>query len=241
MAKRRLIDVVMARGLCRDRGEARRMILAGEVRINGHTMTQPAAFVEDDAEVSACREARPVSRAGQKLDYAFARWRLDVDGLATADIGAATGGFTECLLRHGARKVYAIDTGKGQLAWALRRDPRVAVMERTNILRVDALPEPVAFAAIDTSWTPLRRSLPAAGRLLRPGGEAVALLKPNYELQDTSKLVAGVLADREERARVVDAFLGWAAQAGWAVVDAAESPVTGDRGNVEWLVYLKRG
>lgn len=238
MAKKHLIDATLAAGLCEDREEARRLILAGAVLVNGHRMSQPGAFVGGDVRLTLRDRPEWVSRAGQKLEYAVTRWRIPIEGLVTADAGAAGGGFTECLLRHGARRVYAIETGKGQLAWKLRQDPRVVVMEQTNILYLTTLPEPIDLMVVDTSWTPLRRSLPPAVRLLKAQGEVIALLKPNYEIQDTTRLTGGVLTDDRIRQEVVQDFLRWTEEQGWQARDAIPSPISGDKGNIEWLIWL---
>lgn len=238
MARKRLIDLVLSEGVCQDRNEARRLILSGGVLVNGHRSSQPAEFLSTEATVTLASTRRFVSRAGQKLKHAFDSWNLDITGATTADIGAASGGFTECMLQYGAKRVYAIDTGKGLLHWKLRNDSRVVVLEETNILHLDNLPEKVSFLSIDTSWTPLRLSLPHAAGLLEHGGTAIALLKPNYEIQRPELLNDGILEDVTIRDQVVNEFEKWASEVGWQSVMATESPVTGDKGNVEWLVHL---
>jgi 23S rRNA (cytidine1920-2'-O)/16S rRNA (cytidine1409-2'-O)-methyltransferase len=238
VAKKRLIDLVLSKRVCQDRNEARRLILSGGVLVNGHRSSKPAEFLSADVIVTLASTQRSVSRAGQKLKHAFDSWGLDVTGATTADIGAASGGFTECMLQHGAKRVYAIETGKGLLNWKLRSDSRVVVLEETNILHLDDLPEKLSFLSIDTSWTPLRLSLPHAARLLVHGGTAIALLKPNYEIQRPELLREGILEDAVMRGQVVDEFIQWASEAGWQSVRAIESPITGDKGNMEWLVYL---
>lgn len=240
MAKLRLIDAVLARRLCDDRDRARRLILAGEILVNGHRISQPAMFVKSDATLTLTDLSRPVSRAGHKLEYALTRWDIRVESIVAADIGAASGGFTERLLRHGAQRVYAIETGKGQLSWKLRQDPRVVVMEETNILYLETLPERIALAVIDTSWTPLRQALPRVERLLGQSGEVIALLKPNYELQDPARLARGILEDERVRQEVVRTFLQWAEEQGWTIHHAMPSPIAGDKGNVEWLTHMSR-
>lgn len=239
MAKRRLIDLVIDRGLIIDRDQARQLILAGSVQVNGHKMVQPAAYVGSDVEVGLKNLETSVSRAGQKLSFALSKWAIPVEDKIAADVGAATGGFTECLLRHGARRVYAIETGKGQLAWKIREDKRVVVMEETNILKQPTLPEPVDLATIDVSWTPLCQALPSLAVLLNEQNTVIALLKPNYELQNPVKLVNGVLIDPQIRMQVIEKFVIWAESHGWQVLNESQSPVTGDRGNVEWLFHLR--
>lgn len=238
MSQRRLIDAVLAEGFCQDRDQARQLILAGEIRVNSHQATQPSAFVRKDALLVRVDSRQPVSRAGQKLSCALTEWQIPVEGKVAADIGAAAGGFTECMLERGAIRVYAIERGKGQLAWKLRQDARVVVMEDTSILDGPLLPECVTLAAIDVSWTPLKRALPHVATLLAPGADVIALIKPNYELQDPDKLVEGVLVDESLRKTVVEDVLAWIAAHGWRIRATMVSPITGDGGNVEWLVRL---
>ena len=177
-----------------------------------------------------------VSRAGLKLDHALTTFALDVTGLVCADLGCNAGGFTDCLLQRGAAKVYAVDTGYGALDWKLRKDPRVAVMERTNAMHV-TLPEPVGFVCIDVAWTRQRRILPAARRLVAPDGVVVTLIKPHYEA-DKGWLVKGVLpADRVDE--VVEAVKGDVAAAGFEVVGLTRSPILGGEGNAEALAQLR--
>lgn len=177
-----------------------------------------------------------VSRAGLKLDHALTAFAIDVAGLVCADLGCNAGGFTDCLLGRGAAKVYAIDTGYGALAWKLRKDARVVVMERTNAMHA-TLPEPVVLACIDVAWTRQRRILPAAAKLLAPGGTVVTLIKPHYEA-DKSWLVKGVLpAARVDE--VVAAVRQDVAAAGFEVVALTQSPILGGEGNIEVLAQLR--
>lgn len=238
MAKRRLIDLVVHRQVCEDRDRAGRLIMAGEVLVNGQPLRRPSILIDPEVHITLRGTPRDVSRAGQKLAYALDTWHVTVHDRVVADVGTATGGFTECLLRRGARRVYAVEVGKGQLHWTLRRDPRVVALEGTNILYVSALPEPVHLAVIDTGWTPLRRVLPRVRGLLGAGGEVIALLKPNYEAQDPSALVGGVLRDARHQQEIVQGFVAWAAEHGWTVDHVDQSPITGDKGNVEWLIHL---
>lgn len=177
-----------------------------------------------------------VSRAGLKLEAALVAFGLEVRGQVCADLGANVGGFTDCLLQRGAAKVYAVDTGYGTLAWTLRKDPRVVVMERTNALHV-CLPEPVDLAVIDVGWTRQVRILPAARKLLKPGGAIVTLIKPHYE-SDRARKTRGVLTPEEARAqveRVVEQIAGL----GLAVSGLIQSPLEGQGGNIEFLAYVK--
>ncbi|WP_428938750.1 TlyA family RNA methyltransferase [Fontivita pretiosa] len=177
-----------------------------------------------------------VSRAGLKLDYALNAFGVDVSGLVCADLGSNVGGFVDCLLRRGAAKVYAIDTGYGVLDWKLRRDPRVVVMERTNAMHV-SLPEPVQLVTIDVAWTRQRAILPAARRLLDPAGQVVTLIKPHYEAP-RSMLRGGVLP-AEKLDQVLESVRADIAAAGFQIVQTVTSPITGWKGNIEVLAHLR--
>lgn len=178
-----------------------------------------------------------VSRGGLKLEHAIKTFNLVVTGLTCADLGCSTGGFTDCLLQHGAAKVYSVDTGYGVLAWKLRKDPRVIVMERQNAMHV-TLPEPVGFVSIDVSWTKQSKILPAARRIVVPGGTVVTLIKPHYEA-DPKLLRGGVLPD-DAVPSVVDKVLAEVPAMGYSVVATTPSPIRGsDKGNIEVLALLK--
>jgi 23S rRNA (cytidine1920-2'-O)/16S rRNA (cytidine1409-2'-O)-methyltransferase len=179
---------------------------------------------------------RFVSRAGEKLDHALEKFALDVHGLVCADFGSNTGGFTDCLLKRGAAKVYAIDTGYGVLDWNLRKDPRVVVMERTNAMHV-TLPEPIDLIAIDVAWTKQKNILPAAKRVLKPAGVVVSLIKPHYEA-DPKLLLKGVLPVQalEEVVTGVKSDVG---ESGFEVIQTIQSPILGAKGNIEVLALLK--
>jgi 23S rRNA (cytidine1920-2'-O)/16S rRNA (cytidine1409-2'-O)-methyltransferase len=177
-----------------------------------------------------------VSRAGLKLDHALTAFALDVRDRVCADLGCNAGGFTDCLLQRGATKVYAIDTGYGALEWKLRKDVRVVVMERTNAMHAE-LPEPVSFVCIDVAWTRQKHILPAARRLLSPGGDVVALIKPHYEAE-RSWLVKGILP-RVRLEEVMSAVLHDIDAAGFQVIARTDSPILGGEGNAEVLVHLR--
>ena len=177
-----------------------------------------------------------VSRAGQKLEHALATFGVDVSGLVCADLGSNTGGFVDCLLRRGAAKVYAIDTGYGALEWKLRKDPRVVVMERTNAMHAE-LPEPASIVTIDVAWTRQRNILPAARRMVRHEGTVVTLIKPHYEAE-RSQLAKGILPESEVDA-VVERVRGDIHAAGFEVLQTVRSPILGAKGNAEVLAQLK--
>lgn len=177
-----------------------------------------------------------VSRAGRKLDHALTEFRIDVGGLSCADLGSNVGGFVECLLRRGAARVYAIDTGYGLLDWKLRKDPRVVVMERTNAMYVE-LPEPVDFVSIDVSWTRQRHILPAAQRLLRKSGTVVSLIKPHYEAPP--ELLRRGLLPAEYLDQVMARVKKDIESTGFSIVKWMDSPIRGSAGNREYLVQLR--
>jgi 23S rRNA (cytidine1920-2'-O)/16S rRNA (cytidine1409-2'-O)-methyltransferase len=176
-----------------------------------------------------------VSRAGQKLEHALTGFGIDVTGLTCADLGCSTGGFTDCLLQHGAAKVYAVDTGYGVLDWKLRKDPRVIVMERTNAMHVE-LPEPVDVVTIDVAWTKQRNILPAARRIVRADGTVVSLIKPHYEA-DAKLLKKGVLP-QEHLQSVLECVETDIANAGFSLLSTTPSPIKGTKGNTEVLAWL---
>ena len=177
-----------------------------------------------------------VSRAGQKLEHALASFGIDVTGFVCADLGSNAGGFVDCLLRRGAAKVYAIDTGYGALEWKLRKDPRVVVMERTNAMHV-TLPEPVDLVSIDVAWTKQRHILPAAGRMLKAGGQVVTLIKPHYEAE-AGMLRKGVLPEEHLEA-VVERVRREIGEIGFEVEGVVTSPIKGAKGNFEVLGWLR--
>jgi 23S rRNA (cytidine1920-2'-O)/16S rRNA (cytidine1409-2'-O)-methyltransferase len=247
MPKVRLDLLLVERGLAESRAKAQALIMAGQVRVAGQTALKPAAAVDASAALTVDPGPRFVSRGGEKLDAALEAFALDVNGLVCADVGASTGGFTDCLLQRGAAKVYAIDVGKGILHWKLRNDKRVVVMEETNARYVDALPELVSLVTVDASfislkillpvvrkWTPLR--LPLISTKL---GGVVALIKPQFEAG--KKDVArgdGVIRDPEIHRQVLLDVLVFAQQEGFHVRGLIKSPLLGPKGNAEFLAWL---
>ncbi len=239
--KQRLDDLVVLRGLAEGRRPAQALILAGEVRVNGEVVAEPARRVPADAAVSVDVGPRFVSRGGEKLAPALQAFGLsDLGGRTCADVGASTGGFTDCLLQHGAAKVYAIDVGYGILHWKLRSDPRVVVMERTNARHVAKLPEPVELVTIDASFISLRVLLPVIrGWLGETGGEAVALIKPQFEApRAEADRGEGVILDPQVHRAVLAEVLGFAQGCGWGAAGLVRSPIKGPKGNVEFLAHL---
>lgn len=183
MSKRRVRadELLLTRGLATTRSQARSLIMAGRVWHGDRRVEKPGELLPPDTELRLTQEPRYVSRGGEKLEHALRMFAIDVNDLVCADFGASTGGFTDALLQHGARRVYAIDVGYGQLHYRLRQDSRVVVMERTNVRYLESLPEPIDLVTIDVSFISLRLVLPAARRVLRPGGRVIALVKPQFE------------------------------------------------------------
>jgi 23S rRNA (cytidine1920-2'-O)/16S rRNA (cytidine1409-2'-O)-methyltransferase len=239
--KLRLDELVVARGLAENRSQAQKLILAGEVLLGQETADKPGRQVPEDTPVSV--RARPpyVSRGGLKLAAALEAFAIRPADWVCADIGASTGGFTDCLLQHGAAKVYAIDVGYGQLAWSLREDPRVIPIERANIRYLAPLPEPVALATIDVSFIGLDLVLPRVVQLLGPDGQIVALIKPQFEAGKGQVGKGGVVRDPAVHRSVIAKVLGEAEALGLAPAGLLRSPITGPAGNVEFLAWLRSG
>ncbi len=238
---RKRLDVLMAeRGLAESRNKAQRLIRAGEVRIDDQLVLKPSTMVSEEAEVTL--EAKPpfVSRGGIKLEAALDEFGVSVHGLLAADVGASTGGFTDCLLQHGAQRVYAIDVGYGQLHWKLRNDPRVVIMERTNARYLKTLPESVNLVTVDVSFISLDLILSAAVRWLTPEGVIVALIKPQFEAGPHHVEKGGVVRDRTVHRQVLHKVLEEAARLGLGLCGLMPSPLQGPAGNVEFLAWWNR-
>jgi 23S rRNA (cytidine1920-2'-O)/16S rRNA (cytidine1409-2'-O)-methyltransferase len=246
VTKRRLDLVLVERGLIDRRDEARAAVLAGEVLVDGHRAPSPAALVAEDARIELAQPARYVSRGGEKLEHALRAFALDVRGLVALDAGASTGGFTDCLLQHGAARVYAVDVGYGQLDYRLRNDERVVVLERTNIRELAALPPPAGrageapeLATIDVSFIGLEKVLANVVRLLRPGARIVALVKPQFQAERSEVGRGGVVKDPLVHAAVIGRIVAWAAGQGLRFGGLARSPLLGPAGNKEFFVLWR--
>lgn len=240
--KERLDMLVVRLGLAPTREQARRLIMAGAVTVNGQVQDKPGWQAPADAEV-AVRAALPyVSRGGLKLAAALDAFGFDPAGLVAVDVGASTGGFTDCLLQRGAARVYAIDVGYGQLAWKLQTDPRVVVMDRTNVRHLEQLPDgvPADLAVIDASFISLGLVLPAALRLVKPEGNVIALVKPQFEAGRDDVGKGGVVRDVRVHRRVLAETAALAEGLGLRVTGLTVSPAPGPAGNVEFLVRLQR-
>ena len=244
MAKKRL-DVAMTElGLAESRQKAQAIIMAGEVYVNGQKVDKAGAPVAEDAKIEVRgKSLRYVSRGGLKLEKAMQCWPIHLEGAVCADIGASTGGFTDCMLQNGAAKVYAVDVGYNQLDWRLRTHPQVVCMERTNAryLTKEQIPEELDFFSVDVSFISLHLILPAVRPLIRAGGQAVCLVKPQFEAGKDKVGKKGVVRDPAVHLEVLEHFLVHAAEADFSVKDITFSPIKGPEGNIEYLGYLEAG
>lgn len=240
MKKVRVDLLLVERGLAESRSLAQRLVMAGQVRANGQVVAKPSVSVPPDVELTVDLGPKYVSRGGEKLEGAMEAFQLDVSGLVCADIGASTGGFTDCLLQNGARKVFAIDVGKGILHWNLRQDARVEVMEGTNARSIERLPEPVDLVTADASFISLKILLPVFKHWFGDsGGMAVLLIKPQFEAgRKQVTRGKGVIKDAEVHRLVLEDTLTFAEAEGFGVQGLVRSPITGPKGNVEFLAYL---
>lgn len=234
------LDLCLAeRGLVESRERARAVIMAGAVTVNGQVAIKPGQLVSQEAALSVQRSFAYVSRGGVKLAHALDAFSLSVQGCTALDVGASTGGFTDVLLQRGARRVYAVDVGYGQLHWRLRRDPRVVVLERTNARYLEALPEPVDLAVIDVSFISLKLILPPVKRLLGQPAAVVALVKPQFEAGRRQVSRGGVVRDPSVHRQVLQQTIGCARELGYALAGLTASPLLGPAGNREFLLYLR--
>lgn len=244
MKKIRLDQLLVEKGLAESREKARRVILAGQVLVDGQPSPKPGQALSPDRGIVLKEAERFVSRGGEKLEGAMEAFKLDLTGKVCLDIGSSTGGFTDCMLQHGAVKVYAVDVGKGQLHWKLREDPRVTVMEGVNAryLTPAKFAESADFASIDTSFISLTNILPAVKGLLKPGGEIVSLIKPQFEAgKEEVDKGRGVITDPAIHETVVSKIRKFGTEElclEW--LGLATSPLKGPKGNVEFLAYWKK-
>jgi len=244
--KERLDVALVRRGLVSSRERARALIMAGQVLVASQLVDKPGTLISLDTVCSIKEtpdELKYVSRGGLKLEKALATFGLNPEGMVALDVGASTGGFTDCLLRHGAKCVYALDVGQGQLAWTLRNNPRVVVMEHTNIRYLESLPEPIQCATVDVSFISLRLVLPALVPLLAPGAWVVALVKPQFEAGKAEvDRGAGIIKDPEVHDRVLHELQEWISQHTlFQILGLIDSPIYGRDGNREFLLHLSLG
>ncbi len=242
--RKRADQLLVERGLAESRTKAQALIMAGVVYDGTRRVAKPGESLPAESDLTVKGRDHPwVSRGGVKLEKGLAEFGIDPTGLVCLDIGASTGGFTDVLLHHGAARVYAVDVGHGQLAWTLRRNERVVVLDRTNArnLTADQVPEQVGMIVCDASFISLTKVLPAGMALAAPGARLVALIKPQFEVGRGQIGKGGVVRDPLQRAKVCNRIRDWlAAQPGWTVLGLTESPITGPQGNVEFLIAARR-
>ena len=241
--KTRLDVLLVDQGYFTSRQKAQAVIMAGSVFVGGQRVDKPGTAVANDAEIEVRGHVMPyVSRGGWKLEKAMKTWPISLDGKICADIGASTGGFTDCMLQNGAQKVYAVDVGYGQLDWKLRSDPRVVCLERTNAryLTAEQVPDPLDFASIDVSFISLKLIFPALYTLLRDNGEIACLIKPQFEAGKEKVGKKGVVRDPAVHREVLEHFLEHAKENHFTVLGVTYSPIRGPEGNIEYLGYLRK-
>lgn len=241
--KKRLDILVTERGLAESREKAKTFIMAGQVYVDGQKADKPGDTFSEDAAVEVRGKGLPyVSRGGLKLEKAMREFGLQLQGRTCMDIGASTGGFTDCMLQNGAQRVYSVDVGYGQLAWSLRTDPRVVNLERTNAryLTREQVPEEIDFFSVDVSFISLTLILPAVRPLLAEHGQAVCLIKPQFEAGREKVGKKGVVRDKAVHEEVIEKIRSFALENGFSVLGLTFSPVKGPEGNIEYLIYLER-
>ena len=243
MRKKRLDNLLVERGIIQSRERAKGLILSGDVKVNGNPVNKAGTLIDEDAEIELTGKDIPyVSRGGLKLEKAIKEFGINVKDKVAIDVGASTGGFTDCLLQYGIKKVYAVDVGYGQLAWKLRKDPRVIVIERKNIryLNPDDIGEPVDIATIDVSFISLKLVLPVVKNLLKEKGEIIALIKPQFEVGKGEVGKGGIVKEKEKHEKVISEIKSFAIDLGFKVLNVTESPIQGQKGNVEFLIHLQK-
>jgi 23S rRNA (cytidine1920-2'-O)/16S rRNA (cytidine1409-2'-O)-methyltransferase len=238
MAKRRLDTLLVERGLAESREKARAAVLAGKVLVGDRAATKPGMLIPEAAEVRLVARAPYVSRGGEKLVHALRAFGVDVQNLVAVDVGASSGGFTDCLLQHGARCVYAVDVGYGQLDYRLRQDSRVVPMERVNVRYLRSLPQRVDLVTVDVSFIGLEKVLPAIVRLLKPGGKIIALFKPQFQAHRREVGRGGVVSDPMLQASLIGRFVAWAVEQRLRILGLTLSPLRGPAGNQEFFFLL---
>ena len=241
--KTRLDVLMVERGLAESREKAKAVIMSGNVFVDGEREDKAGASFPETAVIEVKgNPLKYVSRGGLKLEKAMKHFDVDLAGKVCMDVGSSTGGFTDCMLQNGAAKVYAVDVGTGQLAWKLRQDERVVVMEKTNIRYVtrEQIPEPVEFASIDVAFISLTKVLKPVKELLTPAGQVVALIKPQFEAGREQVGKKGVVSDKKVHLEVIERVRWHASWLGFEVLDLDFSPIRGPEGNIEYLAHLKK-
>ena len=243
MAKERLDALLVKRNLVQSRERAKTTIMAGLVLVDGQKVDKAGTMVKPEAEIRVLGNTLPyVSRGGLKLEKAIREFGVSLQGKVAADIGASTGGFTDCMLQNGADHVYSIDVGRGQLAWKLRQDPRVICMEKTNIRYVtsEQIPEKIDFASVDVSFISLKKVLGPARELLQDDARMVCLIKPQFEAGREKVGKKGVVRDKAVHLEVIEMILQFVTSIHFEILNLDYSPIKGPEGNIEYLVYIRK-
>lgn len=241
--KKRLDVLVFEKGFAESREKAKAVIMAGDIYVNNQKADKCGQSYDENADIEFRGKApKYVSRGGLKLEKAIENFDIDLNGKTTMDIGASTGGFTDCMLKNGARKVYSIDVGYGQLAWKLRNDPRVVNLERTNMRKVteNEVPDKIDFFSIDVSFISLKLLLPVARELISDSAEAVCLIKPQFEAGREKVGKKGVVRDPKVHIEVVESIYTFCLENGYSVLNLDFSPIKGPEGNIEYLIHIKK-
>ena len=241
--KQRLDTLVVQRGLVESRERAKQLILAGEVVVSGSAQVKPGHLISPEAEIVVKQPPRYVSRGGLKLEKALQVFQVDVHGRVAIDVGASTGGFTDCLLQHDAKLVYAVDVGHGQLAWKIRQDPRVCVIEGTNIRTIDVsrFEPPVEIGVVDVSFISLQKVLPVVIQIVDPMGDVLALVKPQFEAGREHVGKGGVVRNTRVHLQVLRDLIQFIHGLDQSVMEISYSPIRGPAGNIEYLIWFKAG
>lgn len=241
--KRRIDELLVQKGLAESREKAKRLVMAGEVYIGENRIDKPAQMVEESVDVYVKEPFPYVSRGALKLEKAYQKFNISFEGKVVADVGASTGGFVDFALKHGAKKVYAIDVGYGQLAHKLRQEPKVINMERTHFLEVQNLPENIDIFTVDVSFISLKKIIPHIKKIVQNGGyetEVIALVKPQFEVgKEVADKTKGVIKDQKIRSEVLEDIVNFTQSEGFQVLGTTESPIEGAKGNREYLIYFK--
>ncbi len=238
MVKKRIDTLMVEQGLAGSRAKAQALIMAGEVLVEENPITKSGVIIDENAEITVRAPAPYVSRGGIKLAHALDAFHIDVSGMVAADIGASTGGFTDCLLHRGAKKIYAIDVGYGQLDYKLRQDKRVVVMDRINARYPVPLPEKIDLAILDLSFISVTKVIPATIGLLKDSGALLVLIKPQFEARRGEVGKGGIIKDPQRHAKVLGRFINWAVREKLRLRGLVSSPILGSSGNREFFVRL---
>jgi 23S rRNA (cytidine1920-2'-O)/16S rRNA (cytidine1409-2'-O)-methyltransferase len=238
MPKYRLDHLLVSRGMVETKNKAHGLIMAGDIMVNGKVVTKAGIQVSDDSLIEVIKKLPYVSRGGLKLEFALSEFNLDVNSLVALDIGASTGGFTDCLLQKGASRIYAVDVGYGQLEYKLRKDPRVVVMDKTNVHYPFQLPEKVDLSTIDVSFISVTKVIPNLIEHLKQDSHIILLLKPQFEAERLEVGKGGVIKDPAVHATIIGRFIIWAIENRLRLRGLIESPITGAEGNREYLFLL---